>query len=175
MPVSLKVSLGDLLRPITAGDLHGWRGLPSDLKLPQLTADFPPDSDWHGAAQLGRSHREASYLWVNLPGPDSKLRVWFDGERVILLDLECSGIRAQPDQLTSLFAEKPELLDTWRGVLPMQKSEMVFAKHGLAAFVNHDTKSIWHLALFAPITLTTYLDDLRIDMQTRRRQMPKRQ
>jgi hypothetical protein len=70
-------SAAEILGPITAGDLRGWHGLPADLSLARITATFPRDSDWSGVGQLGRRHREASYLWVDIPGPDGKLRVWF--------------------------------------------------------------------------------------------------
>jgi hypothetical protein len=98
--------------------------------------------------------------------------VWFEGERLILLDLACSGIRAQPRQLAELFG-MPAALDTWRGTLPMPDSELVFAEHGLAAFISRETESIWHLALFAPQPLQSYVDDLRIAMETRRHQPPR--
>lgn len=167
-------SAADILRPIIVGDLRGWRGLPADLSLAQLTKAFSRDSDWSGSAQLGRRHREAGYLWVDIPEPNAKLRVWFDGERIILLDLACSWIRVTPHQLTSLLAEPPAFLDTWQGTLPMPKSELVFPEHGLSAFINRATNSIWHLALFPPVTLETYKDDLRINMETRRHQPRRR-
>jgi hypothetical protein len=171
-------SVAAILRPVTDGDLRGWRGLPSDLTLAEVTADFPRDSDWAGSAQLGRCHREAGYLWVDMPDHE-KLRVWFDSERVVLLDLACSRLRVQPGLLAGLFEaglfeESPASLDTWQGTLPMPQSELVFPAHGLAAFVNHETKAIWHMALFPPVTLDAYMDDLRIDMQTRRHQPLRR-
>ena len=51
----------------------------------------------------------------------------------------------------------------------MPESELVFPAHGLGAFISRETDSIWHLALFPPLRLEAYLDDLRIDMKTRRR------
>lgn len=144
-------------------------GLPAGLLVAQVAKVFPRDSDWSGTALLGRRYREANYLWVDIPGPEGKLRVWFDGERVILLDLACSHLKVRPDQLAGLFNEMPASLDTWRGTLPMPESELVFTAHGLAAFISRETDSIWHLALFPPLTLEAYQDDLRIDMKTRRR------
>jgi hypothetical protein len=161
-------SAADILRPITTGDLRGWRGLPGDLSLARLLSAFPRDSGWSGAAQLGTLHREASYLWVDIPGPERKMRVWFDDERVLLLDVACSWLQVRPDQLTGLFAEPPVALDTWQGTLPMPGSELVFPGHGIAAFVNREMATIWHLALFRPVALEVYEDKLRIDMQARR-------
>jgi hypothetical protein len=160
----------ELLRLVCTGDLHGWQGL-SDLSLAEFTSAFPRDSDWSSTAQLGRRHREANYLWALVPGLDEKLRVWFEMDRVILLDLACSGtFRSRPDHLAGLLIEVPTALDAWRGTLPMPESELVFPQHGLAAFVNRETQSIWHLALFLPQTLDEYVDNLRVDMRVRRRQ-----
>jgi hypothetical protein len=72
--------------------------------------------------------------------------------------------------LAGLLAEVPTSLDAWLGTLPMPESELVFPRHGLAAFVNRETQSIWHLALFPPQTLDEYVDNLRIDMRVRRHQ-----
>jgi hypothetical protein len=170
----LTTSAADLLRPITSGELRAWQGLPSDLSLADLKSAFTRDSDWSGSEQLGRRHREASYAWVDIPGLDGKLRVWCDGDRVILLDLPCSGLTIRSNELTELFAETPALLDTWQGTLPMAESELVFPKHGIAVFINRETDSIWQLALFPPATLETYEDDLRINMKTRRHQQLRR-
>jgi hypothetical protein len=160
----------ELLRLVCAGDLRGWQGL-SDLSLAELTSAFPRDSDWSSTAQLGRRHREANYLWVLVPGSDQKLRIWLEMDRVILLDLACSGtLRTLPDHLAGLLAEVPTSLDAWLGTLPVPESELVFPRHGLAAFVNRETQSIWHLALFPPQTLDEYVDNLRIDMRVRRHQ-----
>jgi hypothetical protein len=161
-------SAADLLRPITDEDLRGWQGLPSDLAVAHLTSVFPRDSDWTGAAQLGRRHREASYLWVDIPGPDGKLRIWFVDDRVIMLDLACSGIKVHTSQLAGLFSEVPAALDTWQGTLAMPESELVFPAHGLAAFINRETDVIWHLALFTAVSLETYENDLRLSMKRRR-------
>jgi hypothetical protein len=158
------------LRLVCAGDLRGWQGL-SGCSLAELTGAFPRDSDWSGRDQLGRHHRETNYLWAIVPGTDERLRVWFESDRVILLDLALAGIRGtRPDQLAGLLAEVPSALDTWLGTLPMAESELVFPRHGLAAFINRETQSIWHLALFPPQTLGDYVDNLRIDMRVRRHQ-----
>ena len=157
-----------LLRLISAGELRGWEGL-SDLSLADLTSAFPRDSDWSGTAHLGRRQRETHYLWSLVPGSDQKLRVWFEIDRVILIDLACPGtIRTRPDDLAGLLAEVPTALDTWLGTLPMPQSQLVFPRKGLAAFVNRETQSIWHLALLRPQTLDEYVDNLQIDMRVRR-------
>ena len=158
----------ELLRLISAGDLRGWNGLP-DLSVADLTSAFPRDSDWSGTAHLGRCQKETHYLWAIVPGSDHKLRVWFEVDRVILLDLACSGtLRTRPDDLAALLAEAPTALDTWLGTLPMPQSQLVFPRKGLAAFVNRETQSIWHLALLRPQTLEEYVDNLQIDMRVRR-------
>jgi len=161
--------IGDLLRPITRGDLRGWHGLPPDLAVPQLTSAFPPDSDWSGSAHLGRNHREASYRWIRFPGAGGQCRAWFTGEWVILLDIANPPVTVRPDQLIEIFGEPDASLDAWQATLPMPAAELVYPGLGLAVFVNHDTRTIWHLALFPPVTLDTYQDDLRIDLQTHRR------
>lgn len=158
-----------LLSPVTRGDLNGWQGLPGDLPLDELTAVFPRDSDWAGSAQLGRLHREASFVWVDVPGAVGKMRVWFDGDRrVLLIDLDADGLRVPVSRLGPLLGEAPVALDTWRGTLPLPMSELVFAAHGLAAFAHRDKGTLWHLALFAPTTLEGYLDGLRLDLRVRR-------
>jgi hypothetical protein len=167
-------SVGDLLRPITCGDLRGWQGLPSDLTLSELTSALPPDSKWSGRAQLGKRHVQASYQWVRVPGSDTRFRAWFDAERVLLLDVASPPIAVRPNQLADVIGEEPASLDTWQGTLPMPASELVFPVHGIAVFVNRETEAVWHVALFPPLTLQSYTDDLRIDMQTHRHQAPQR-
>jgi hypothetical protein len=170
----MTTSAVDLLNPIVSGDLRNWRGLPSGLTIAGLTSAFPRDSDWAGTEQLGGLHRETHYLWVHFPAADGKLRSWFDSERVIQLDLAYSGVQTSRNELAELLDETPVALDTWQGTLHMPESELVFATHGLAAFLNRETGLIWHLALFAPVSLEEYVDDLRIDMQTRRHQPLRR-
>lgn len=156
--------MSGLLRAIRSGELAGWKGL-ADLSVAELTATFPRDSDWSGTAKLGRRRRETDYLWARMPDCERTIRVWFEGDRVLLVDFECSWtFKAGP------AGEEPVLLDTWLGTLPMPKSERVFPRHGLAAFVNGETGKLWHLALFPPQTLESYVDHLRIDMQRRRHQ-----
>ena len=161
----------DLLRLVRDGDLGGWQGLPSNLSLAELTSTFRRDSDWSGTAQLGRGHWKTNYLWALVPGSNQKLRAWFDTNPVVLVDFACAGtVDTRPDDLAAIFAEEPTSLDAWLGTLPMPESELVFPRHGLAAFVNRETQSIWHLALFPPQTLREYVDNLRIDMRIRRHQ-----
>jgi hypothetical protein len=160
--------IAKLLAPITRGDLRGWHGLEPDLTVPQLTSAFPPDSDWSGSAQLGRQHREANYRWIRFPGADAQCRAWSIGERVVLLDIANPSVAIHPDQLSEIFGEPETSLDTWQGTLPMPASELVYASLGIAVFVNRDTRAIWHLALFPPVTLNMYQDVLRIDLRTRR-------
>jgi hypothetical protein len=154
------VSVEDLLEPIARGDLRGWQGLAHDLTIRELTSAYPPDSDWSGSAQLGRRHREASYRWIRFPSADAESRAWFVGEQVILLDLANPSVGAHYDQLTEMFGAPDASLDTWQDTLPMPASETVYARRGIAVFVNLDTGAIWHLALFAPVTLEVYQDDL---------------
>lgn len=161
----------DLLRLVRDGELGGWRGLPATLTLAELTSTFPRDSDWSGTAQLGGRHRQTTWLWAVAPGTGQQLRVWFDADRVVLVDFACAGtVSNRPDDLAALLGEAPAALDTWLGTLPLPESELVFARHGLAAFVNRETQSIWHLALFCPQSLHDYTDNFRIDMQVRRHQ-----
>lgn len=155
---------------LAGGDLMGWRGLPADLTLAEVVSFFPRDSDWSGTAQLGRRHHETAYLWVNIPSFDGKLRVWFEGERVVLLDLECSTPQLRFDQLKNVFTGSPAYLDTWAGTVPMLRSELVFSRQGIAAFTNSESNSIWHLAFFPSVSLDTYVNDLRIDMKVSRHQ-----
>ncbi|HEY1294105.1 MAG TPA: hypothetical protein VGJ60_13595 [Chloroflexota bacterium] len=155
------------LSPILGGDLLGWRGLPADLPLDELTAVFPRNSDWSGSAQLGRQHRPATYVWLDLPADDRNLRVWLDDKYVIMLDLTYAGAR-HAHELPLLFDEQPVTLDTWQETVPLAASELVFVAHGLAAFIDRETDSIWHLAAYTPTTIAIYLDDLRLDFRTRR-------
>lgn len=161
----------DLLRLVRYGDLSGWHGLTSCLLVTELTSTFRRESDWSGTAQLGRRHRETNYLWALVPDSNQSLRVWFETDRVILVDFAgAATVPIRPGDLAGIFAEAPTALDTWLGTLPMPKSEFVFPRHGLAVFVNRETQSIWHLALFPTLTLGEYIDNLRIDMQVRRHQ-----
>jgi hypothetical protein len=166
--IAVGESIAKRLRSVIAGDLRGWRGLPADLTLSQLTVAFPRDSDWSGTAQLGRRHRPADYLWVDIPTPDGKLRVWCEGDRVVELDVAVSGVQMPADHVARALDEDPVALDTWQATLPMLESELVFPAHGLAVFVDRELESIWHLALFPPVALDAYLDELRIDLHTRR-------
>jgi len=162
-------SIEGLFDPITSGDLRGWHGLPRDLSLPRLTSAFPADSDWSGSARLGSNRREANYRWIRFPGAGGQCRAWFTGEWIILLDIANPPVTVRPDQLTEIFGEPDASLDAWQATLPMSGAELVYPGLGLAVFVNRDTQAIWHLALFPPVTLDTYQDDLRIALQTRRR------
>src|SRR3954452_13209354 len=132
------------LRRACVGDLCGWHELPSDLSLAEYMTTCPRDSDWSGTAQLGRHHRETNYLWACVPGAEQKLRVWFEANHVILLDVACAGpVGSRLDYLPERLGEPPTALDAWLGTVPMPESELVFPRHGVAAFVNRETQQIW--------------------------------
>jgi len=161
------------------GDPSGWVGLPPVLPAGDVTSAFPRDSTWSGIARLGRRRRELAYFWTDIPGDGGKLRVWIEGDRVVLLDLPRAGLQAagpgsDARRLEDLFQEHPTALDTWRDTVPMPASELVFPAHGLAAFISPDTGAVWHLALFAPATLESYEDELRIDLRVRRVPLARR-
>lgn len=159
----MSASAAALQGPVRSGDVSGWTGL-ADLSVTGLTRAFPRDSDWTGTVQLGRNHRQTDYLWACVPDTDRKLRVWFEAERVVLIDFDCTAAFE-----AGVVAEEPAELDTWLGTLPMPGSELVFPRHGLAAFVNRETHRLWHLALFRPQSLKSYVDNLRLDRKVRRR------
>ena len=156
------------LRQACAGNLHGWCGL-RDLSLTDAFLLFPRDSDWSGNAQLGRRHQAMTYVWCRVPGSDRSLRIWSATDRVALIDMAWTvAVDSDADHLAGLLGEVPIALDTWQGPLPLAKAEHVFAQHGLAVWINPETRLIWHLALFAPQSLEDYLNNLRIDMQVSR-------
>ena len=146
-------------------DLSEWQGLPADCRLADVEELWQPVDTPALHLALGNKRRPATARRFEL-APGRWLRVWSQDGGLIELDVE------GPLQLDSAALGEPEArLTAHVGFAAYTGGEWVFARRGLAVGVSPDSGAVHYAAAFAPTSVDTYLQLLRID----RAQRPLRQ
>lgn len=152
------------LRRFAEKDFAGWSGLPKDCALSDLARLFAFEDDWRGSGRLGEE-TEADYASVVIPGYEITTRVWLDGERIILMDIEYPEVEAG---LVERLGRPEAKLDAYWGTILLEKSEWVHASRGLTLFIKPSDLALLRLAVFSPATIDEYEKRLRLNLRTRR-------
>jgi hypothetical protein len=150
------------IQALAERDFSRWSGLPDDGSLIDLTSRFSKQGEWSGVGELGE--RDAEYLWIDVAGYKNPLRVWYEGDRVLVIDVENPEIK-NPGKLLVQLGQPEAQLNTWQSLVPRHSGEWVYAKRGLALFLDPSTRLIFHLAVFPPTTLADYQKNLRINLR----------
>lgn len=144
------------MRAFAWPDPSQWPGLP-ECKLDGIAKVFtvPDDGGW-GSGYLGEENR--SLLWLTVSGggfPDS-IRVWLDGDKVVMLD---TPVRSRPEELQALVARlgaPAAKLDAYFRNALLEESEWVYPDRGLTLFIEPETHVLLHLAAYPRTSLTEY-------------------
>jgi hypothetical protein len=150
------------LKVFTWPHLEGWRGLAARCNLAELkqvlqVADDVP----RGSGYIGDDRTQLSWLSAAGAGFPNPIRVWLDGDQVVLLETPIFGKAADFDALARKLGEPAAKLDAFSGHVLVAKSEWVYPDRGLTLFVEPDNHVPLHVAAYRPTTLEDYRKRLR--------------
>jgi hypothetical protein len=140
-------------------DLTAFEGLADGLTLDELAEVLPVDRDVAGRGLLGSSRRYARWAGAESQAFSGGIRVWHDGERVLVLEGRDPVGAAAPD-----LGEPDVALDWALGRLSLPGGELVYAGRGLALRLNPENGVLLAALAFAPTTADGYEERLRPDV-----------
>lgn len=159
----------EALRAVGNGDLRGWVGLPDACTAADVEAAF--GAVGRGRPRPGRVGDDARTLeWTRQPlEGDAVARIWWEGERPVLIETEYPNLRGGLDAaLEELGEPAAELtyrfaLETW------EAGEWVWPEKGLTLFVVPRSRTVLRLAAYRPTDIESYRRELRLDFGYRPR------
>lgn len=158
----------EALNQFVERDFRDWHGLPGDDSLANIRHYFSVFSDDIGQATLGQE--KCYFLMLPVTGYDGSVRAWYtpDSKKVLLLDGSYPELSPDLASLLGALGEPAAKLDTYWGTLPVAQGEWVYPDRGLTLFLSEEDNAIYHLAVFAPISLAYYQENLRLPLRKRR-------
>ena len=150
------------IRVFTAREFGKWHGLPASCTLEEVTQHLPLLNDGVGLARIGRTKRQFRMLVVE--GYEHNVRVWLDGPRVLMLDVQTPKISSDVAVVLNELGEPEAKLDYVWGTLPIAEGEWVYPKRGLSLFLAPTRLAIFHLAVFSLSTLEVYVENYRLHL-----------
>ena len=149
------------LKVFTWPHLEGWRGLAPRCSLTDLKQVLEVPDGRPGSGSIGADRRELSWLWSVGNGFPDSIRVWLDGDQVVLLETKVVGKPADFVALARKLGEPAAKLDSFFGLAAIPKGEWVYPDRGLTLFVNPEDHDPWRVAVYRPTTLEDYKKRLR--------------
>ena len=160
--MEIDTSCESAIRVFAARDFRNWTGLPDACTLEQVTQHAPLLNEGVGLARLGRTKRQFRMLTV--PDYDQAVRVWLDGPKVLMLDVQTPKFPSDVAVVLNELGEPEAKLDYVWGTLPVAAGELVYAKRGLTLFAAPTGLTIFHLAAFSPTTVDRYVENYRLHL-----------
>ncbi|HXZ58037.1 MAG TPA: hypothetical protein VEG40_10670 [Gaiellaceae bacterium] len=162
--------LGAQLRGFLAADFTSWSGFPERLTLDELEGVVLA-AGVGGRGSLGAERRETRWVAAESRVYERGLRVWTDGDEVVLIQgehpLDAAGAPAVAPELG-----RPELTgDTLLGDVTLPGGELVYAARGLTLHVNPGNGLLLGALGFAPTTPELYVARLRPEIPPLRSQL----
>ncbi len=149
------------LKALTWPDLSHWRGLP-ECTVAELEQILSTAHDsWRGGGYVGEDHRLLS--WLSASGgdfPDS-IRVWLDGDHVVMMDAEILGHPSDLRPLLTKLGAPAAKLDARSGGVLLKGSEWVYPDRGLTLFVEPYNHAPLRVAVYPRTTLQEYRKKFR--------------
>jgi hypothetical protein len=156
------------LRPFAERDFAAFRGLGMPTTLSDCTAFFAFDTRAKTSGFLGGRRRQLATLTGIRKGFNQGIRIWVVNEEVQLFDAVGVQLPEEPKALLAKLGEPDHKLDSYLGLLRLEKSEYVYLRRGLTLFLNPDTSAVLRIAAFAPSSLEEYQASLRLDLEMKR-------
>jgi hypothetical protein len=142
--------------------LEHWKGLSPDCSVAAVSEAWGyVDDGWRGSGWVGEEDEPRDLAWFSADAgfPDS-VRVWVDGQRVVMLETEVLGDASHLKALVAKLGRPAAKLDAYFQV-KMEKSEWVYPDRGLTLFVNPRNHVLISAVGYAPTTLENYRRNLR--------------
>jgi hypothetical protein len=152
------------LEGLLADGVGAWQGLPAGCHPGEVAlADADPSP---GMADLGL--RKAFFRSGTLAGAPAQLWTTTDEQEILMLAVEAPAFVRTGAAATERLGAPERRLDSARGTVPLPASEWVYARRGLAVFVDPDGDAVWRATLFRPCTPDEYEAEFRVDLLERR-------
>ena len=158
------------LNNFAARDFIKWTGLPESCSLADVSQQFRLLDDDVGLIRLGDTKREFRIFAV--PGYEHPVRIWFEGQKVLMLDVEYTSFLLETPVLLKELGEPEAKLDYDWGTMRLEKSEWIYVDRGLALFLAPDSSRVFHLAAFSRTTEQGYKENFQLHLG--KRLFPKR-
>lgn len=154
------------LHLFAAGRFGAFTGLPEGCGMTAVTALFPA-LEGEGRGPLGR--RSAAFRMVIVGGYTQPVRVWFEGERVLMLDAEYPPIdQPLPALLAELGEPDARIAPAETDALdPVVREHWAYCSRGLTLYPNLERGTLWRLTAYPPTTLEDYRASFLLDLQVR--------
>ncbi len=166
-----KIDCEKALQTILARDFTQWNGLPATCRVSDIATLFSL-SKGVGVGRLGDN--KVNFHTAPVTGYSRPLRVWFEDERILLMDIAQPEIVPDLEQYLALFGPPDTKLDAYLGTLLLAESEWVYLSRGLTFFINPATNILLRLALFEPTSLDRYKAHVRLNLKKRRLPLKRR-
>lgn len=158
----------DVLKTLATLELGHWTGLPEDASLDEARAVFSVDEQWRGAGTLGSDGGRRDWYSVSAANFPEGLRLWVDGDRLLLIDALRPVLPGGLDALLQELGQPTEKLESYLGTLPIKHSEWVYPDRGLTLYVNPANALLLRIAVYRSTSLEDYCNNLRLDLQRAR-------
>jgi hypothetical protein len=138
-----------------------WRGLPAGCGLAELTAHAPLLNEGVGRDVVGERRRWSEFRLVTFARFSQPVRAWLADQRLWMLDADYPALPESPPRWLSALGEPEARLDCHWDLLRLRGGEWAYPSRGLSVIVNAATGRWLRLSVFAPLTLSSYLQDVR--------------
>lgn len=155
----------EVLTALVALELNDWAGLHQDTALDHARQVFDIDEEWCGTGRLGSEGKKTVWYSVSTGGFPEGLRLWVSDGDLILVDAPHPGLPGSLDDLLAALGPPQERLDSYLGTLLIEKSEWVYPGRGLTVFVNPANRRLLRIAVYRPVSLSEYRENLRLNLK----------
>jgi hypothetical protein len=144
-------------------DLGAVTPIPSPLTLGDIEALTAVARDIGGRGRLGSNRRDAEWVAAESSVYEGGLRVWVDGDLVLLLEGD-SPVDGGGDPLVAPELGPPERsLETMLADVRLKGGEHIHASRGLSVRINPGNGLLLGVRVFSPTTPDDYVANLRPD------------
>lgn len=163
-----KPTCATVIDALVTMDFRDWRGLPEDCAVDALLAAFPGSPEAVGRGRIGNPGRTMSYRRLRYPKQPVPPRLWFDDNRVVLIDIEHPKLPHAPDVLLDALGVPSGRLDFAFDILQVTGGERVYSDRGITVFYKENTDLIVRISLYAPtIAVSGYKTRYRLNLARR--------
>jgi hypothetical protein len=121
-----------------------------------------PGDGWRGSGYLGEEHGAFGWLSVSGGGFPDSVRIWLDGDRVVMMDSRVRGASEVTKTLAAKLGSPTAKLDSYFRNALLEESEWVYPDRGLTLFVEPETQVLLHVAAYPRTSLPEYRRKFRL-------------
>jgi hypothetical protein len=136
-----------------------WHGLSEDCTPSWIATHAGGDLRQANTHWLGEKKQPASFLGLKFQGYDEVVRLWFRGDKTVILEAKYPALKDVKSLLAHL-ATPTAKLDYYFGVVRNQQGEYVYPDRGITLFMNTGRDNVVKIWVYAPMDLQAYMDEI---------------